>query len=645
MLLKRILILNYQSLQNVELDLQVDSPTVLIGINDSGKSIILKAVGLLLSSSPQFAFQREGSIKRDLSNTVLEKESFETRFSENNLPALPYDEHEAVVAGEFIIETADFEEELTTELSNQLLWAIEKSKDSTIWLAKVFNNVAGTSEVYLLCQDVNSSNSDLQELWNKKSSELTSLRKKLAVTDKETENLNKAGRFKNLEQMRALYTRGSLQYQWRKYLEYKKDIEYFLQYRYLGWEFSLDELKKLAGDAMKNIIDQHSTKVKTVASAEAQQAEKELNEKLASYVSLLKEDVPTLTSLQTRLAFELKPNVSDILLNKINADKSVHLDSQGEGVKRQIWFGLIRIAALQSTEGNKNIRHQFFWCFDEPETHLYPAAQRKFFEAIKSLSLSSFQIALSTHSAIFVDRAKLGNINNVRLEEGYTKIGICSEVEDVFEALQIKNSDFLFFDKFLLVEGETEEALLPGLFQLETQKSFGECGIQIIPLGGKSERKRNFDNITKLLRDFQKPDERIITILDNDASFCDESDKVKGKNIFYVGKQDIDDAIPSSVWQSVLKKRLPEIEITEEEIEHVKAQIPSNKSIPRSNKFFPRLKALLISKAGENENLKDTVKNKFPPKGNELGRLLLAEMKKMKGEIPAQIKSVFDRLI
>jgi putative ATP-dependent endonuclease of OLD family len=640
MILNRILIFNYQSLQNVQFDLQVDAPTVLVGINDSGKSVILKALGLLLNPAPQFAFQRDTSVKRDLSNTVLEKDFFEAALTNNSLPLLLYSGQEAVIMGKFVVEGTDLTEESTAGLSRQLLWAIEKSLDSIIWVAKVFNNSGGTSEAYLLCQDVESSDQGLQELWLKTSTELKSLRTKVGVTDDEVKNINRAGRFTNLEQIRPLYSRESLRSVWRKYAEFRKDIEFFPQYRYLGWEFSLDDLKKIASDAMKGIIDQHTSNVKKQANTEAQQAESEVNEELASYVPLLKEDVPTLTGFKTRLAYEVKPNVSDILLNKINADSDIHLDLQGEGVKRQIWFGLIRIAALQAAKSDKESRHQFFWCFDEPETHLYPAAQRRFFDAIKSLSSTSFQIVLSTHSTVFVDRTKLGSLNDVRLEKGYTRIGICSEVDDVFEALDIKNSDFLFYDKFLLVEGDTERVLIPHLFQLYTRKKLSELGIQLIILGGKEKRKQNRETLISILTDFRKVDGSILHLLDGDARFGDE--RIAGEGVAYVGKQDIEDSISPEIWVNFVKNVVPEIEITVKEIDDIIKTIPDNVELSREQKFYEKLKAKVHQKAN-NDTVKRKVEISFPSKGRKQAEILKSLISDV-SHIPLDLQRAFDKL-
>lgn len=618
MILKQVSVFNFQSLQNVNINMEADFPTIFVGINDSGKSVILKAIGLLLNLTPQFAFQRDASAKRDLSNKVVPKESLVATFTSNGLPLLDYSEEQAIIVGKFALEPSDFSEDVTGGLSEQLLWTIERATDSTLWLTKVFNNTAGSSDVYLLSQDGDSSSGGLQELWSKGSKELTALRKKASITDEDVANLNKTGRFKNIEQIRALYSHANLEKKWCKYLEYKKDIGYFPQYRYLGWEFSLEDLKKIATDAMKGIIDQHTSNVRKVAGTEASEAQKEVNEALEAYASLLKEDVPTLTGLKTNLIFDVKPAVSDILVNKINADGDIHLDSQGEGVKRQIWFALIRIAAIKASATQGPSRHQFLWCFDEPETHLYPAAQRKFFDALTTLSGTTIQVALSTHSTIFTDRASLHSIKNVILEQGYTNVGTCSSTDDILNALQAKNSDFLFYDKFLIVEGDTESELIPYLYRLLKGRSLDGNGIQLMNLGGKDKRAESITAIRNIFNGFRKPDQCIVLLLDGDAKHG--ALPTNGMMVRYVGKQDIEDSISSDVWMKLLGKVDLDSMISKERLEEIKSEIPETPT-QSNQKFFSRLKAELINTAGQDGASQRVIDN-YPQKGKQLGRLL-----------------------
>ena len=55
----------------------------------------------------------------------------------------------------------------------------------------------------------------------------------------------------------------------------------------------------------------------------------------------------------------MKEIVTDILINKLKSDKDIHLDLQGEGVKRQIWFALIKSGALVSISSGIKIKNLY----------------------------------------------------------------------------------------------------------------------------------------------------------------------------------------------------------------------------------------------------------------------------------------------
>jgi predicted ATP-dependent endonuclease of OLD family len=611
-------------------------PTVLLGINDGGKTAVLHAIGLLLDPTKTFAAERDATAKRDLSNAVLDKPDFDKVFEANSLPVVPYSGQDACVIGKLILERADFEQNLTDEYSNHLLWVVENSADLSLWLLRVFNN-SGSQETLLLTRDAGSTDVNLQELWSKKPAELKSLRSSIGVVDTEIKNVNEAGRFTKLEQVRAIYAKTTLQYQWRRY-DFKKDSEFFPQYRYLDWNFNLEDLKKIASDVMKGIIDEHTNKLRKNALSEANDAQKEINDALTSYVSLLQQDVPTLSGLKTHVVFDVKPSVSDILLNKINTDRDIHLDSQGEGVKRQIWFGLIRIAAGQATKTKGLQRKKFVWCFDEPETHLYPAAQRKFFDALKNLAASEFHIVVSTHSTIFVDRTNLSSIRNTGLEDRYTTIGVCADVDDIFETLQVRNSDFFFHDKFLIVEGDTELELIPYFYQLIKKRTLAQDGIRLISLGGKEKRAENIKTLKNILGGFRKPEKCSHVLLDADARHV--ALPTDGLAVTYVGKQDIEDSVDANVWLKTLASCELVGLITAERIKEIQAAIPDG-AAPKNEKFLERLRSELLQTQAEHQ--RQRVIANFPRKGRNLGKLL-RDVIKVPEEIPTQIMTLLETL-
>jgi putative ATP-dependent endonuclease of the OLD family len=638
MYLSNILIFNYSCCKCLDLEFQKDDPTVLIGINDSGKSTILGAIGLLLNQGPDFNYSDSTSAKSDLSNTTVPKTEYESQLALKGLPIIPYTEKETIIIGKFVFADEEMNSNIQEKLSNHLLWALEKSEDNSIWIAKIFDANSQMHQDYLLAWDKDVSSDCPNELWATKTNDLTKIRKTLGVLDADVENVNNAGRFSNLEQIRAIYSRYQCHPSWTKY-KFKDDVEYFPVYRYLDWNCSLDDLKSIANDALKSRIDPHLGPLKEMASGLSTAAESDINYELKTITTWLKTDIPNLAAIKTKVHFDVKTIISDIFINKLNSDGDIHLDLQGEGIKRQLWFALIKYASFKAREGSEGSIKKFIWCFDEPETHLYPGAQRGFYDNIKTLSSNTVQAIISTHSTVFVDRSCLTTIKRVQLDGGYTRLANCHNIEDVFSSLQLKNSDFLFYDKFLIVEGDTEEVLIPHLFNLYTGKTLQGQNIQLIKLGGKDKRQENLNILIRVLGDFKKLDGCAFTLLDHDAKFND----VKGPdNVVYLGRQDIEDLFQSKTWVSFIEQVAPYAQITTEEIDSIITRIPCDQEIQREQKFYPRLKAHLLNKITEPQ--KALLWQQYPAKGRKQGEILKNSITQIE-HIPQEIKNVFDDIM
>lgn len=225
------------------------------------------------------------------------------------------------------------------------------------------------------------------------------------------------------------------------------DKKFWFEYRYLDWNFTLEQFNVFANDVVNQKINNEIESASQFARGEASKAQDIVNKELGLLATSLKSDLHNIKSIQANISFQVNSSITDLLIEKENSDGAVHLDSQGDGVKRQLWFALIKWSALNSIEEGVTDT-KFIWCFDEPETHLYPKAQREFFEIIKGVSLTNIQSVISTHSTVFIDRSKLKSINKVDLTGGYTEFSKCSTVDDIYQSLQIKNSDFLFYDRF-----------------------------------------------------------------------------------------------------------------------------------------------------------------------------------------------------
>lgn len=639
MYLSNLIIINYRSCKLIEVDLLNSEPNIFIGVNDCGKTSILKAIGLLLDDKPSYFSIKENSSKKDFSNSPLSKTEFNELLEKYEFPDFNYSENQTIVIGKLVIEEHDINE-VASQYSNQLLWAIENSPEH-IWLIKSYESNQALVTSAILVPDSIEGESSLQ-LWNKTAADLTKRIKDLSISSEEIENVNKRGRFSNLEKVRAIYSKLTIENIWSDYKIEKADKNLFPIFRYLDWNCSLEDIKKTAADAMATKIEAHVLPLRKQASEAAAAVEIEINDQLRSLKDSIGDMIPNITGIKTKIFFDVKESVTDILINKINGDGDIHLDLQGEGVKRQIWFALIKSGAMASIQSGMT-NTKFIWAFDEPETHLYPTAQRQFFDIIKDVSQTNVQTLISTHSTIFIDKSKLKTIKSVSLKaSAYSEFNDCTSVDEVFEALELRNSDFLFYDKFLVIEGDTEQYLIPELYTLYTGSSLKDDNIQLINLTGKNKWLEGKKALENVLKDFKKSSDYVVYLFDADMK------KELGENgitdkFFFAGKQDIEDSISTNVWVDVVAEKTDnKITLLSQDIDNIKDIIPANEVIPSNQKFFRLLEKLVKEKLTEFDGEQVTW-DVLSSKGNESARDLLNKIKSIE-EVSPEIKKAFDKL-
>lgn len=635
MYLDSVAIFNYKSCRLLNINLKPNNTNNFIGLNDSGKSSILKAVEFLFNK-PACSFNKEGNNKSDLSNSVVTKEEFDTFFEENKLPIVDnYNSNSIYVLGKLKLSENEIDEVLSIELTTSLGWAIENLFEESIWiLRKIDSNTVNT---YLLLQ----SEKKHTHIFSSTAAVLTALRKELNVTQEDITNSNAKGRFSNLEIIRAINSKLTLENLWVEYKTGKSDADVFPEYEYFDWNCSMDEINSIAASLMKDKINEFISPIKATAIKEAEKAEEAINEEFSELKNIISSVAPEIEAITTKIHFDVKEKVSDIMVQKLQSDGLIHLDNQGEGLKRKIWFSLIK---AKSEKLGTNPFKKYIWAFDEPETHLYPGAQREFFDILKKLSLGNVQTLISTHSTIFIDKAKTNDIYNVfKDEKGYSSCSFCDNIESIYESLKVKNSDFLFHDKFLIVEGDTEQFLIPKLYEIYTGRTFIEDNIQLINIEGKDKWKINKGVLKSITEGFKKIDNSMVLLFDNDMSF--ELDAVdKTDNVFFVGKQDIEDSIDSMLWVEIVNHFYKgNLEIDLEFIVQIKESIPEESGVQSNKKFFKKLESSLRAKwTAEGKDVDELIL--IPSKGKESADFILEKLNQSE-MIPKEIRDAFDKLI
>jgi predicted ATP-dependent endonuclease of OLD family len=127
---------------------------------------------------------------------------------------------------------------------------------------------------------------------------------------------------------------------------------------------------------------------------------------------------------------------------------------------------------------------------EEPESHLHPELAKSLFKYFRNLSKNR-QIWLSTQSPFFLNRNEIDNTWSVSREDNETEIlRLMDKVELKKTILEIgvKPSDWLFSDALLLVEGPTEEDVIP-IWSRTIKIELEELGVSIIPIRGAEKGK------------------------------------------------------------------------------------------------------------------------------------------------------------
>lgn len=635
MYLEELIIINYKSCNLVDFKLKSDNPNIFIGLNDCGKSTILKGVELLFNKV-NCSFNKEGNNKSDLSNSTLSHEEFNNIFEERGLPIFDrYDENSIYTLGKLKIEDDELDSFSEIELSNSLSWMLENLIDNSIWLIKKINsdNTIGYLSQYV--------HQEYKQIYTETAANLNRIKRDLHISPDDITNSNAAGRFTNLELIRAINSKLQLERLWIEYKLAKNDADIFPEFKYFDWNCSMEEITSIATGLMKDKIDEFIQPIKETALEKAQLAEEAINEEFNRIQEIISSVAPEIQSIKSKIHFEVKERVSDIMVQKLQSDGLIHLDNQGEGLKRKIWFSLIK-AKAENVEQTGFKR--YIWAFDEPETHLYPGAQREFFDIIKVLSQGNVQTIISTHSTIFIDKANTNDIfNTYKLESGYTKLSSCEDVESIFESLKVKNSDFLFHDKFLIVEGDTEQFLIPALYKIYTGRTFIEDNIQLINIEGKNKWRLHKGVLNSISEGFNKIENSMILLFDNDMSYeMDAADK--SENVFFVGKQDIEDSIETRLWTEIVNQFYDGALIIDDAfIFEIFNSVPEGQGVQSNKKFFKKLATSLKLKWKEDGNDVDEFRP-IPDKGTESAEFILKVMNHS-DHIPVRIREAFDKVI
>lgn len=319
-----------------------------------------------------------------------------------------------------------------------------------------------------------------------------------------------------------------------------------------------------------------------------------------------------------------------------------YLSKIGDGTKRRMFIATLdwdRDVTLEQAAQDAGLP-PVIRGYDEPDTNLDYEAQRTMCQAISTIvreERARTQAILCTHSPPMINRVPAQDIRLLRLCNGCTQVrqletGGDPDVEaflcESARELGITNT-LMFYERcFILIEGETEENVLPILYRKVYGHSLLEDGIRLINVKGNGAAKEflrllrhNRQELTIVFLDSDAQEDRSAALTErtlHDAGFDDDFVNAR---VIYIGEQEFEDAFSSLAIVRCLQDKWPKLEgkWVVEEIEALRQQ---------DKKFSAALRKL-VWEATECGLRK-------PVFGKELARCCRAD------EIPEAVRDLFE---
>ena len=174
----------------------------------------------------------------------------------------------------------------------------------------------------------------------------------------------------------------------------------------------------------------------------------------------------------------------------------------GHGAQRSIQMTLIRHLADRKIASQEHTTTKLL-LIDEPELYLHPQAIEILRDSLKTLSSQGYQIIFTTHSPFMITEKDVANTLLIRKnsDQGtHKRRCLQSAIEEVeHEAkhqlnlmFELSNSsNILFSERVVLIEGKTEERLIPFLFEKITKKTLGRHKCGLVKHGGSADTRKS----------------------------------------------------------------------------------------------------------------------------------------------------------
>jgi hypothetical protein len=233
---------------------------------------------------------------------------------------------------------------------------------------------------------------------------------------------------------------------------------------------------------------------------------------------------PEFTKVNVKFQVESQGISQNVLVTlREKGGRRVDLQNSGAGVEQ----ALIMLACIFGTD------EQNLFLVDEPHNFLHPSLERIFVDLLLE---SKHSFLLATHSAQMINRVPPEQIV-VIAKPGTPKSSTREAPQgrgELLAQLGYRNSDLLFHDALIFVEGPSDPAILAALFAKAGSHSPKHLDIGYVELGGTGEFP-NFEAIQrlvivqeKLLKAFSKTNLPHVYLFDGDkAKYREKLEKTR----------------------------------------------------------------------------------------------------------------------
>lgn len=292
----------------------------------------------------------------------------------------------------------------------------------------------------------------------------------------------------------------------------------------------------------------------------------DIQPRLQRFMDMIAQHCTELDSVVVKTQADFSKPTLKVQLEVHRQGEIVDLEKEGEGDRRRIALAIHEADQL-IMEAETAPSASMLLVYDEPDSHLDYAHQRKLTDILeRQAKIAHVQVVVATHSHKLIDRVPLNFLLHFRLHggrrsqvEAFTGRGHQDELNfmsTVLAGLGLRTSTLLDERCFLVIEGKTEWAALPGLFQLSTGQSLVTAGVSLLSTQGSGSVRRIVDT---LVEEWKR---EVILLADSDARSEHEVwaaglGLLDGDGAYYLGASEFEDAFEDEVWLRALQASFP----------------------------------------------------------------------------------------